>query len=561
MPTTNEFNRRSYLKLASLSVGGAVTGVQTGVVSAATDVEPSGYGLGGYGLGEYGTPSVDGSVAVSTDSASEIGQTSATLEGTVTDLGGADSADVVFEWGTVNSELQRTTSAQQVSETGEVTAAIEELTPGTSYAFRLVATGTNGSSDTGIERQFTTRTSTADLGEESTLLPRDGKLVNAPYESEHDGYTGDGFVNFRESDSYVRWDVTTDTSAEFDLTIRYALGAGDRTGLLTAGETRREVSVASTGGWTNWETTTERVSLPEGSSTIKIEAIGEDFGNVDNVELSRVASDEPDDELDGTPETPTTKLLLPRDGELGNSSFESEHDGYTGDGFVNFGRSNSYVQWDVDSEATADYELTIRYALGAGDRTGRLTAGGNQQELTVPSTGGWTAWEAVTQRVTLPEGISTLRIEATGEDFGNVDAATLMPVDETAEEAWNTLRLLPRESELNNATYETEHDGYTGDGFVNFDRSDSFVEWDIDNPTGDEFDLTIRYALGAGDRTGRLTAGDSQRELTVESTGAWTTWETTTERITLPAGSSTLRIEATGEDFGNVDAVELERIQ
>jgi len=562
MPTTNEFNRRSYLKLAGLSVGGAVTGAQTGVVSAATDVEPSGYGLGGYGLGEYGTPSVDGSVAVSTGSATEIGQTSATLGGTVTDLGGADSVGVVFEWGTASSDQQRTTSRQQVSGPGDVTATVDELTPGTTYAFRLVATDTNGNSDTGTERQFTTRTATAGLGDESTLLPQDGKLVNAPYESEHDGYTGDGFVNFRESDSYVQWDVTTDTSAEFDLTIRYALGADDRTGLLTAGETRREISVASTGGWTNWETITERVSLPEGGSTIRIEAIGEDFGNVDAVDLSPVATDtSPNETPDETPESPTSKTLLPRDGDLGNALYQSEHEGYTGDGFVNFRASNSYVQWDVDSATTTDYDLTIRYALGAGDRTGHLTAGSSQQAVTVPSTGGWANWETTTQRVTLPEGSSTLRIEATGEDFGNVDAVTLTPREETADEGWTSMQLLPQDGELGNSLYESEHDGYTDEGYINFRASDSYVQWNVDTDGAAEFDLTIRYALGAADRTGLLTTGGSQREITVASTDAWTTWETTTERITLPEGSSTLRIEATGEDFGNVDAVELERVE
>ncbi|MFD1641508.1 carbohydrate-binding protein [Halohasta litorea] len=562
MPTTNEFNRRSYLKLAGLSVGGAVTGAQTGVVSAATDVEPSGYGLGGYGLGAYGTPSVDGSIAVSTGSATEIGQTSARLGGTVTDLGGADSVGVVFEWGAVSSDQQRTTSRQQVSEPGDVTATIDELTPGTTYVFRLVATDTNGRNDTGTERQFTTRTATAGLGDESTLLPRDGTIVNAPYESEHAGYTGDGFVNFRESDSYVQWDVTTETSAEFDLTIRYALGADDRTGLLTGGATRREITVESTGGWTNWETTTERVSLPEGGSTIRIEAIGEDFGNVDSVALSRVSTDSPTDETpDDTPDSPTSKTLLPRDGEIGNALYQSEHAGYTGDGFVNFRASDSYVQWDVESATTTDYDLTLRYALGADDRTGRLTAGGSQQAVTVPSTDGWTNWETTTQRVTLPEGSSTLRIEATGEDFGNVDAVTLTPREETADEGWTSMRLLPQDADLGNALYQSEHAGYTGDGFVNFRESDSYVQWDVDTDAASEFDLTIRYALGAADRTGLLTAGGAQREITVESTGAWTTWETTTERISLPEGSSTLRIEAIGEDFGNIDALELERVQ
>ena len=578
MPTPTEFNRRSYLKLTGVSVGTAVAGLQSGVASAATTVEPTGYGLGGYGLGGYGTPSVDGPVAITTGSATEIGQTSARLRGTLTDLGGATGAAVAFEWGPVDDGLLYTTATQQLSAAGDVTATIDELIAGTSYTFRLVAVGSNGSTATGVERQFTTQTPTSDVDAETTLLPRDGELINASFESEHAGYTGDGFVNFSGTDSAVQWDVTTEASAEFDLTIRYALGADDRTGLLSVGGTRREVTVPSTDAWTAWETTTERVSLPEGTSTLRIEATGEDFGNVDSVDLSRVAADPTDDPVDDgsgdeTPETPATKTLLPRDGDLGNASLESEHAGYTGDGFVNFEQSDSYVQWDVESTTSTDYDLTIRYALGAGDRTGLLIAEGSQQTVSVPSTGAWTAWESTTERVTLPEGTSTLRIEATGEDFGNVDVVTLTPRtgtddgtgnetdDEGGEEPWTSLQLFPSDSELNNASFETEHAGYTGEGFVNFNRSDSFVEWDVDNPAAAEFDLTIRYALGAGDRTGRLTTGRSQQAVTVPSTGAWTNWETTTQRVTLPAGTTALRIEATGEDFGNVDSVDLERIQ
>ena len=321
MPTPNEVNRRSYLKLTGISVGAAATGLQSGVVSAATTVEPTGYGLGGYGLGAYGTPSVDSPVAVSTDSATDIGQTRATLTGMLGDLGGAESANVTFEWGPVTDGLLYTTDTQRLSAAGEVTASIEELTPGTGYVFRIAAVGSNGSTDAGAERQFTTRTATTDLESATTLLPRDGELVNASFETEHAGYTGDGFVNFRESDSAVQWAVSTETSAEFDLTIRYALGAADRTGLLTAGGSGQELTAPSTGGWTAWETVTERITLPEGTSTLRIESTGEDLGNVDAVDLNRVTTDSPTEETpDETPESPSIKTLLPRDGELGNAS-------------------------------------------------------------------------------------------------------------------------------------------------------------------------------------------------------------------------------------------------
>jgi len=537
----------------------------TGVASANTgSAAPGGYGISGYGTGGYGMPTVDGSVAIRTDSATAVGQTSAQLTGTVIDLGGASSAEIAFEWGPASAELQNTTSTQLVSTTESVTENIDELTPGTTYAFRIVAVGTNGSTDTGTTRQFTTQTDTADVESDTKLLPRDGQLVNARYQTEHGGYTGDGFVNFRQSDSYVEWDIENDEATEVDLTIRYALAAGDRTGLLTAGGTRRELTLQSTGGWATWETTTERVSLPEGPATVRIEATGEDFGNVDVVDLSRVSTESPTDETPESPESPespTTKTLLARDGNLTNATVESEHAGYTGEGFVNFDQSDSAVEWTVENDEATEIDLTIRYALAAGDRTGLLAVGDLQRDVTAQSTGGWTTWETTTERVTLPAGSSTVRIEATGEDFGNVDAVTLTPREESSSETWDSRTLRPRDSELQNASYESEHSGYTGNGFVNFVQTDSYVQWNVENSAAAEFDLTIRYALGGGDRTGLLTAGDSQREVTVQSTGGWATWETTTERVTLPAGNSTVRIEATGEDFGNVDAVELERVQ
>jgi len=84
--------RRTYLKLAGTalaSVSAAV--VENDAVRAASD----GYGSGGYGEGPY--RGEDGPV-VSTQTATNIGTVSAILNGSLDDLGSADSADRYFEW-------------------------------------------------------------------------------------------------------------------------------------------------------------------------------------------------------------------------------------------------------------------------------------------------------------------------------------------------------------------------------------------------------------------------------------------------------------------------------
>ena len=57
-----------------------------------------GYGLLDVGAAVESLGSTDPSGAVSTDGASGVGTDTATLNGTLDDLGGASSADVYFEW-------------------------------------------------------------------------------------------------------------------------------------------------------------------------------------------------------------------------------------------------------------------------------------------------------------------------------------------------------------------------------------------------------------------------------------------------------------------------------
>jgi len=97
----------------------------------------------------------DPSVAVSTSGATGVGESSATLNGELTDLTNASEADVYFEYGQSGSGLPNQTSAQTVSSTGSFSTSLSGLSSGTSYEFRAVAeAGT--ASDTGTVESFQT---------------------------------------------------------------------------------------------------------------------------------------------------------------------------------------------------------------------------------------------------------------------------------------------------------------------------------------------------------------------------------------------------------------------
>jgi subtilisin len=109
----------------------------------------------------FTTDSADTSLVVSTDAESGVGTDSATLNGTLDDLGGASSSDVYFEYGESGGSLSNTTATQTLSSTGSFDATVSGLSSDTEYEFRAVADASDGDTDTGSTNAFTTDSSTS----------------------------------------------------------------------------------------------------------------------------------------------------------------------------------------------------------------------------------------------------------------------------------------------------------------------------------------------------------------------------------------------------------------
>lgn len=118
--------------------------------------------------------------SATTGSPSSVGQSSATVNGTVNPNG--QSTTYYFKYGTATTYGLQTTPAGAGSGTGNVAvhAAVDGLSPNTTYHYQLVATSSAGTSN-GPDETFTTTTTTTSqavvLGHEGFVSP--GWIVGA----------------------------------------------------------------------------------------------------------------------------------------------------------------------------------------------------------------------------------------------------------------------------------------------------------------------------------------------------------------------------------------------
>lgn len=106
---------------------------------------------------------------------------------------------------------------------------------------------------------------------------------------------------------------------------------------------------------------------------------------------------------------------------------------------------------------------------------------------------------------------------------------------------------------------ESNHLGYHGTAFTNFDANNSSVEF-IYMPGfgGGKRTMIFRYALGSNNRTGSLVVNDDSRSLTMRGTGDWTNYVIDSVEVNLTAGfDNTIQFSSTGSDYGNLDEITL----
>lgn len=155
--TDQSISRRGCLQSIGVVIGVPVVSETTTASTASSD----GFGQGGYGRASYGGTGV----AVATDAATDMTDTSATLTGSLTDLDGASTVEVYFEYRPVGADTWTATASQTLSSTESFSASISGLTEGTEYAYRPVVSGDDDEAGIGTAAEFVAGDSSAAIGE------------------------------------------------------------------------------------------------------------------------------------------------------------------------------------------------------------------------------------------------------------------------------------------------------------------------------------------------------------------------------------------------------------
>jgi predicted alpha-1,6-mannanase (GH76 family) len=111
------------------------------------------------------------------------------------------------------------------------------------------------------------------VGPGSAYEAEDGTLHALGLEASHAGFTGWGYVAGWDADGqWVDFHVNVQTAGTYQLTLRYAAGAGDATRLVYANGANVVTNqrFASTGAWDTWSTVTVSAQLPAGASTVSV---------------------------------------------------------------------------------------------------------------------------------------------------------------------------------------------------------------------------------------------------------------------------------------------------
>ena len=180
----------------------------------------------------FSTTSGGGSVpTLTTTSASSIGQSSATLNGTYNSNGLASS--VRFEWGTTSGTYPNTTTLTSVGTgSGSHNATISGLTAGTTYYYRIIGSNSAGSAQ-GSQISFTTTTSG---GSVPTLTTTSASSIGQTYATLNGTYNGNGL----SASVQFEWGTTSGTYPNTTTLTSVGTGSGSHNATisgLTAGTT------------------------------------------------------------------------------------------------------------------------------------------------------------------------------------------------------------------------------------------------------------------------------------------------------------------------------------
>lgn len=193
---------------------------------------------------------------------------------------------------------------------------------------------------------------------------------------------------------------------------------------------------------------------------------------------------------------------------------ESDHLGYTGDGYANSNNASGLgIVWHVHTSQPGTYELSVRYANGSPEsRPSVLSVNGTDTlNLEFGSTSTWASWQSLSSQVALSYGYNTLSLTAAqAGGLANIDSLTLMGVDVHAGNCATARISTSAEPLTTSADVE-----FTAQTFTQGSESITAFDWNFgDGGLATGKTVSHRYT-SVGEKTVTLTITDTEGEQSV----------------------------------------------
>lgn len=232
---------------------------------------------------------------------------------------------------------------------------------------------------------------------------------------------------------------------------------------------------------------------------------------------------------------------------------ESEHGGYTGAGYLNTRNvlGTSAYAWMIVPKS-GWYQIDVRYAHKVEDRAQGIEVNGVRvlNSVAFLRTANWDQWQDERFTVKLEEGFNDIRFISLADGGApNLDRVVVSDTD--------LLELQAEHQWWDRGTVDTEHEGFTGSGFLNTQNKIlTGIDWKVPANGHGWYELTVRYAHQISDRPQAIYVND---KLAVESvpflkTGSFEHWQEQSFLVTLDNGINNVRMESlTAGGAPNID--------
>ncbi|SDE40601.1 Listeria/Bacterioides repeat-containing protein [Paenibacillus sp. UNCCL117] len=369
----------------------------------------------------------------------------------------------------------------------------------------------------------------------------------------HAGYSGSGYASgFTEPNAAVSFTVNAPRAGSYSVKLAYGAG-GEDDGTLTMyvnGVKIKQANFFGLKAWDKWADRYDNVFLKEGGNVITYKY---DNGDAADVNLDYITVTEA--------ATWTYEAESAHTTGGADAGIVQAQDGNTGTGYVSgLSQANSSVEFSVDAEYAASYDLKLRYATEQGGKTLSLEVNGAPvQDIVLPHSGGAGIWKEYTVTVPLNKGKNSIAYKNAAGDSGVIRIDHIHLNKRTPWKYQAEAAALSGTPGIGRDRLWFEGNGYVG----LFQKKGDAVRFEVNVPYTAAYTSTLRYSgVQSTNRTMTLYVnGNRVKQVSLPPTANWDTWMDATETVHLQAGKNSIEFRREEGDTGqlNIDSLTLDK--